>query len=180
VVILVRLAETLSKARPDTQIRLVFFDMEELGLLGSAQFVQAHRERPIRAMVNLDVNGWGDAVIFGPRAGANDAALQELRAVCAAVAAICVEFPRMPPSDDVSFQDGGIQAVSIATVPSVQAHQLWLLQNGGKESGLQPGFVPQILSTIHTAADTSSLVDRDAMVRAYQVALTLISALDGN
>ena len=53
----------------NTRIRIVFFDMEEFGLLGSAQFVQAHRERPMRAMVNLDVNAFGDTLIFGPRAG---------------------------------------------------------------------------------------------------------------
>jgi hypothetical protein len=84
----------------------------------------------------------------------------------------------MPPSDDISFQKGGIPAVSIATVPQLQAHQLWLLMNGGKESGLQMEFTPQILRTIHTAADTSSLVDRDAMAQVYRVALTLIAALD--
>jgi Zn-dependent M28 family amino/carboxypeptidase len=177
VVILIRLAETLSKARRSARTRVVFFDMEELGLLGSARFVQAHRERPTRAMVNLDVNAFGDTLIFGPRASTNDAAFRALRAACIAVAANCVEFPRMPPSDDVTFQKGGIPAVSIATVPEVQAHQLWLLMNGGKESGLQTGFVPQILRTIHTAADTSSLVDRDAMVRAYRIALTLIASL---
>ena len=56
-------------------MRIVFFDMEELGLLGSAEFVQAHRDRPMRAMVNLDVNAFGDTLIFGPRAGANDTAV---------------------------------------------------------------------------------------------------------
>src|SRR5688572_18062481 len=136
VVVLIRLAETLSKARRNTRIRVVFFDMEELGLLGSAQFVQAHRERPIRAMVNLDVNAFGDTLIFGPRAGANDVAFRALRAACIAIAANYVEFSTMPPCDDVSFQKGGIPAVSIATVPEVQAHQLWLLMNGGKASGL--------------------------------------------
>jgi Zn-dependent M28 family amino/carboxypeptidase len=180
VVILVRLADTLSRARPRSQIRVVFFDMEELGLLGSAHFVQAHRERPMRAMVNLDVNASGDTLIFGPRAAANDTALLAVRLACVGIATACVEFPQMPPGDDVSFQKAGIPAVSIATVPAVQAHQLWLLINGGEESGLQLEFIPQILRTIHTAADTSSRVDRDAMARAYRVALTLIAALDGN
>jgi Zn-dependent M28 family amino/carboxypeptidase len=179
-VILIRLAETLSKMRRNARVRVVFFDMEELGLLGSAQFVQTHGERPVRAMVNLDVNAFGDTLMFGPRTRANDAAFRLLRGVCVAVAASCVEFPAMPTSDDASFQKAEIPAVSIATVPEVQAHQLWLLMNGGKESGLQTGFVPQILRTIHTAADTSSLVERDAMVRAYRVALALIVALDRN
>ena len=178
-VILVRLAETLSKARLRTQIRIVFFDMEELGLLGSAQFAQAHRDRPTRAMVNLDVNASGDTVIFGPRTVSNNAAFQSLRKACVEIATSCAELPRMPPSDDISFQKAGIPAVSIATVSEAQAHQLWLLMNAGKESGLQAGFVPQVLKIIHTAADVSSLVDRDAMARAYRIALTLVATLDG-
>lgn len=177
-VILVRLADALSKARPRTQMRIVFFDMEELGLFGSAQFVQAHRDRPVRAMVNLDVNGFGDTLIFGDRTGSNDAPFQALRSACAAIAGRCVEYPTMPPSDDISFQKGGIPAVSIATMTELQAHQLWLLMNGGKASGLQPEFTPEILRTIHTAADTSALIDREAMARAYRVALGLIRAFE--
>lgn len=179
-VVLVRLADSLSRARMKTQIRIVFFDMEELGLLGSAQFVQAHGNRPVRAMVNLDVNAFGDTLIFGHRTASNDAAFRALRASCAQVAKVCVELPRMPPSDDLSFQKAGIPAVSIATVPELQAHQLWLLMNGGGDSGLPKGFAPQILRTIHTAADTSALVDRAAMEQAYRVALTLITTLARN
>jgi hypothetical protein len=64
----------------------------------------------------------------------------------------------------------------MATVPALQAHQLWLRMNGGKQSGLESGFMPEVLKTIHTAADTSALIDRDAMVQAYRVALGLIRA----
>ena len=177
-VVLVRVAEALSKMRLRTQTRVVFFDMEELGLLGSAEFVRAHRERPVRVMVNFDVNAFGDLVMVGPRSESNGDALQHLRAICAEVAAECVEFPRMPPSDDRSFQAGKIPAVSIATVPAVQGHELWLLLNGGKASGLQPAFTPQILRTIHTPADRSDLVDRNAMIRAYRIAVSLLATLD--
>ena len=176
-VILVRLAETLSKRRLPAQTRIVFFDMEELGLLGSAEYVRAHRDRSMRVMVNLDVNAFGDAVMIGPRTASNGVTLESVLASCGQLAATCVEFPRMPPSDDISFQKGGVPAVSIATVPVVQAHQLWLLLNGGKESGLQSGFTPRVLETIHTTADTSALVDRDAMARAYRITVSLVATL---
>lgn len=175
-VILVRLAETLARARSKTQIRVVFFDMEELGLRGSEHYVQAHRERAPRAMINLDVNGFGDTIVFGPRIRENAALFQAAREACIAVARGCVEIAQMPPSDDVSFREGGIPAVSIATVTELQAHQLWLLMSGGKASGLQAGFTPEILRTIHTTADTPALIDGDAMARAYRVALGLIRA----
>ncbi len=180
IAILARLAEALSKMRLRTQTRIVFFDMEELGLLGSAEFVRAHRDRPMHAMMNLDVNAFGDAVMIGPRTASNGFALEGLRASCAEIATSCVEFPRMPPSDDISFQKGGVPAVSMATVPAVQGHQLWLLLNGGKESGLQPGFTPRILDTIHTTADTSALVDRDAMAQAYRITVSFVATLSAH
>jgi hypothetical protein len=176
--ILVRLADALSKARPKTQIRIVFFDMEELGLFGSAQFVRSHGDRPVRVMVNLDVNASGDTTIYGPRHAANEPVMRSLRLVCATIASACVEFPRMPPSDDISFQKGGIPAVSIATMPQLHAHQLWMQVNGGRNAGLAPGFVAEILRSIHTPADTSGLVAPEAMTQAYRVVLGLIRALE--
>jgi Zn-dependent M28 family amino/carboxypeptidase len=178
VVVLMRVAETLSRSRPRSQLRVVFFDMEELGLLGSEHYAQIHRDRQTLAMVNLDVNAFGDTTIFGPRAASNEAAFHAMRQACSEVARLCIEFPRMPPSDDLSFQKAGIPTVSMATVTELQAHQLWLLMNGGKESGLQPKFAPDVLQTIHTAADASSRVDPAAMAQAYRVVLSLISRLD--
>ncbi|HUP41194.1 MAG TPA: M28 family peptidase [Vicinamibacterales bacterium] len=176
--VLVRLADTLSNARPRNQVRIVFFDMEELGLFGSAEFVRIHRDRPVRLMVNLDVNAFGDTTIFGSRIGSNAAALHALRLVCATTASACVEFPRMPPSDDISFSGAAIPAVSIATMPQLHAHQLWMQFNGGRNAGLAAGFVAEILRSIHTPADTSALVTPQAMAQAYRVALGLIRAFE--
>jgi hypothetical protein len=83
----------------------------------------------------------------------------------------------MPPSDDLSFQKAGIPTVSIATLSELQAHQLWLLMNGGKESGLQQKFAPEVLRTIHSAMDTSSLVDPTAMAQAYRAVMGVIGRL---
>ena len=178
VLILVRLAETLQRARLARQVRIVFFDMEELGLLGSERYAQNHRDRKTLAMVNLDVNAFGDTLIFGPRAASNGAVFQAMRITCTEVVRACVEFPRMPPSDDLSFQKAGIPALSMAMMPELEAHQLLLLVNGGKESGLQPGFVPQVLRTIHTASDASTLVDPRAMAQTYRALLGLIGHLN--
>ena len=177
VVILVRLADTLQKARRTSRVRIVFFDMEELGLLGSARYVQDHRDRKTRAMVNLDVNAFGDTLIFGPRQTANDAVFQSMRATCVEAVRACVEFPRMPPSDDLSFQKAGVPTLSIAMMPELQAHQLLLLVNGGKESGLQERFLPQVLRTIHTTADLPSLAEPRAMAQAYRAVLSLLGRL---
>jgi hypothetical protein len=180
VLILMRLAETLSGTRPRNRIRIVFFDMEELGLLGSEAYAKNHRDRQTRAMVNLDVNAFGDTLIFGPRGASNDAAFQAMRETCVAVAAACVEFPQMPPSDNLSFQKAGIPTLSVAIVPGRQAHQLWLAVNAGKESALQSGFTPEVLRIIHTPSDSPSLADPRAMAQSYRAVLGLIGRLGGS
>ena len=128
--------------------------------------------------MNLDVNAYGDTLIFGPRAPSNPAVFQAMRQTCAEVTGGCVEFPRMPPSDDLSFQKAGIPTLSMATLPQAQTHQLWLIMNGGKESGLQSGFTPEVLRTIHTTSDNSSLADPRAMAQSYRAVLSLIGRLD--
>jgi Zn-dependent M28 family amino/carboxypeptidase len=177
VLILVRLAEALTKARPRNRVRLVFFDMEELGLLGSAAYAKAHSDRRTLVMVNLDVNAFGDTLIFGPRASSNDAALEAMRQTCVQAALRCVEFPQTPPSDHLSFQKAGIATVSISLVPERQAHQLWLVANAAKESGLQSGFAPEILRIIHTASDSPTLADPRAMAQTYRAVLGLLARL---
>ena len=65
-VILVRVAEALRQKPASMRVRVIWFDMEELGLLGSAKYIENHGSDPIIGMLNFDVNGYGDTVLFGP------------------------------------------------------------------------------------------------------------------
>jgi hypothetical protein len=82
----------------------------------------------------------------------------------------------MPPGDDRTFTQRGIPTLSLATLPEGEAHQLWLMMNAGASSGLAKETVPSILRTIHTAEDTASKVNGEAMART----LRFIVALVGN
>ena len=53
-VMLVRVAEALRSASLPVRIRIVWFDMEELGLIGSARYVKQHAADPMTAMLNFD------------------------------------------------------------------------------------------------------------------------------
>jgi Zn-dependent M28 family amino/carboxypeptidase len=152
--------------------------MEELGLIGSQKYVAAHAGDRISAMVNLDVNAYGDTLLFGSSRG--DANLAPRRAVletCAALDASCVGLVQMPPGDDRSFAKAGIPAVSLAILPALEAHQLWLMMSG-PDSGLAPGKMPAIMTTLHTPADTLDKVDADAMARQATFVTALIRRLD--
>jgi hypothetical protein len=179
-VILVRLADALRRQPPGrSRVRLIFFDLEEAGLGGSARYVEAHGIAGIRHVINLDINGYGDTVLYGDLKSAQNVALrQSLVETCAAKDIPCLGLAEMPAGDDRSFTRAGAGAViSMGILPGVEAHQLWLLLQGGKESGLVPGTLPVILRTIHTTEDRSDKLDPRAMERVFDLALALVRRL---
>src|SRR5262245_5617148 len=89
-VILATIAESLLAKPPAGRVTLVWFDMEELGLIGSQKYLDAHPGDRIPAMVNLDVNAYGDTLIFGSsRGAANAAARRAVLETCAALDTSC-------------------------------------------------------------------------------------------
>ena len=177
-VILAKIAESLMAQPPAGRVTLVWFDMEELGLIGSQKYVEAHAGDRISAMLNLDINAYGDTLIFGSSRGAANAAPRKaVLETCAALDTSCVGLVQMPPGDDRSFVKAGVSAVSLAILPALEAHQLWLMMSG-PDSGLAQGKMPAIMTTLHTAADTIDKVDVAAMARQAEFVTALVRRLD--
>ncbi len=177
-VILVRLAEAIKAESLPVRVRIVWFDMEELGLLGSAEYVKAHASDRVTAMLNLDINAYGNTILFGPSERPDNAALRRVFVeTCAAEDAACIGLPQMPPGDDRSFMKAGIPTISFGMIGAIEAHQVWLMMNAGKEAGLAEGMVPGILRTIHTAADTPDKADEKRMAAMLHFALTLVKGV---
>jgi Iap family predicted aminopeptidase len=176
-VLLVRLADALRRERPPVPVRLVWFDMEEGGLIGSQHYAAAHpAERPV-AMLNFDINGYGDTVIFGqPQGSAAPAIERAMGMACAAEAIDCLRS-RMPPGDDRTFGKTGIPTLSIGVLPALEAHQAWLTFNAGQKSGLAPGSTLPIMTIIHHAADTIDKVDAATVERQARLAGALVRAI---
>ena len=179
VIVLTRVAETLRTQRLRHRIQIVFFDMEESGLQGSAFMAKSVDRATVASMVNIDIAGYGDTIMSGPTTGAGTAPLhQALARVCSARDYACLRLAAFPTGDDRSFQAAGIPAISMAVLPALEAHQVWLLLNGGKESGLAAGFAPAILRTIHTSADTADKLTAEGMTLISNAVLGLLLELD--
>ena len=177
-VMLIRLAEALRTEALPVRVRFVWFDMEELGLLGSARYVADHASERPAAMLNFDINAFGDTIVFGPSDAKENAALRRAFVqTCAAEDVPCVGFPRMPPGDDRSFVKAGVPTISVGIVRALEVHQLWLMMNGVGNSGLAEGFVPGIVKTLHTADDTVDKLNEATMSRMQRFALTFVRAL---
>jgi Peptidase family M28 len=144
----------------------VFTDQEELGLIGARKWLEAQDATRITAVINMDVNAWGETVMYGENVGEQSAfVLRALRLQCAEMAFNCIAFPNYPPSDDRVFSAAGVPVVSIGSQHAAGAHQMWLAFNGGESNGLAQGFVPPVFERIHSAQDTMEWVDGDAILR---------------
>jgi len=179
VAVLVHLAAALKSEPLRHPVRFMFFDLEEQGLVGSRHFASSPAKAGVAAMINVDTLQGGDTVIYGPAGDVGHERLyREMRAVCAAANFGCLEFPRFPPSDDVTFRAAGVSSISLAVLPRIEAHQLWLMLNAGQQSGLEAGFVPDVLRTIHTPADQPDKLDPQALAIAYRALADLLRRLD--
>lgn len=179
VLVLLRVAESLRDAALRGTVHVVFFDMEELGLLGSRAYAEALDPDPGAVMVNVDIVGYGDTLLYGPGDLSAEHPLSgHVHRVCARHAVACVGTPRMPPSDDLSFRRDGIPAVSLAMLPAEEAHRLWLVLNGSLSDPLRGALAPPILQTIHTARDTVDKLEPAALTRAARIVTDLALALD--
>lgn len=179
VVALIEAAKILREAPLAHRIRIIFFDQEELGLIGARKWIEAHGVADVAAVVNSDIAAYGDTMMYGQNNGPQSAfvtrAVQEL---CAEQALQCVGFPVYPPSDDRAFSAAGAPVVSLGFQDEVGAHQMWLAFNGGKTNGLAEGFVPQVFRLIHSKDDAMEAVEGEAVDLAGRTYAALIRKLD--
>ena len=178
-VMLVHVAQALQRERLARRIRFVWFDMEESGLIGSTKYLEAHQTDRIAAMLNYDINGYGNTVLFGAPSGGADPRLHRIMLeTCAAESIDCLRFDAMPPSDDRPFGARKIPTLSMAILPAAEAHQVWLLLHA-KGAGFAPGFAPPIFGTIHTPGDVPEKLEASAMATAGRLAAALIRRVSG-
>ncbi len=179
VVALIQAAKVLREAPLSHRIRIIFFDQEELGLIGAKKWIEAHGINNIAAVVNSDIAAYGDTLMYGQNNGAQSAfvtrAVQEL---CAERAMQCVGFPEYPPSDDRAFSAAGAPVVSLGFQDEVGAHQMWLAFNGGEHNGLAEGFVPQVFRVIHSKDDAIEAIEGHTIDLAGRTYAALIQKLD--
>jgi Zn-dependent M28 family amino/carboxypeptidase len=94
---LLHVAETLRTERLPVRVKIVWFDMEELGMIWSAHYVETHAADHIRAMLNFDADAYGDTVLFAPPpVGANASLRSAFLTTCAEEEIDCVRFASLP------------------------------------------------------------------------------------
>jgi Zn-dependent M28 family amino/carboxypeptidase len=170
--VLLELIEHL-KANPlsNTSITVVFFDLEELGLLGSRAYFQtlSASALPMQAM-NFDIFGYGDTLFVTPsKAGGRLEASLQKAAQESGMPVRSFPLAQYPSSDHRSMAAAGVETLGISLIDGMEI-----------DSVINPGAVPpRILSMIHTDADTMDQVREKEMARAVPVIERSIRLLDG-
>jgi hypothetical protein len=160
------ISDQLARTPSPYRFVFVFTDQEELGLIGARKWLEVHDKARIHAVINLDVNGYGETLMYGENNGEASAfVLDAMRTQCAERAFDCMAYPEYPPSDDRVFSAADVPVISIGSQDAVGAHQMWLAFNGGPANGLAPGFVPPVFQRIHSAGDSMEWIDGDDILR---------------
>ncbi|GAA0651585.1 M28 family metallopeptidase [Brevundimonas lenta] len=189
VVGVIEAAKILRTRNLNHRVRIILFDQEELGLIGARKWVEAHGLTNVAVVVNSDVAAYGDTMMYGLNNGAQSTGVvRAVREVCAERAMNCVGFPVYPPSDDRVFSGAGlgrqsapgpvVPTISLGFQDHVGAHQMWLAFNGGQNTGLAEGFVPQVFQLIHSHGDTMEHVDPATLKLSGETYAAVVERLD--
>lgn len=164
------------KARPmkDVTVWAGFWDLEEIGLVGSRAFVQSREKAELpNVYINFDVYGTGDTIWLWSA----DENLEFAKGF--AKVAKDAKFGHFvsreyPPSDHKNFAVPGIESFSFSLGPRGEAQNVINVLKGK----IDPANFPKALQIIHTENDTVDKIDPDAVVRSLVVIEAAIRMLD--
>lgn len=162
------------KARPlkNYAVTAGFFDLEEIGLVGSRAHVAARDKSNLPALfINFDVFGYGDTLWAGTRDAAAGAGAAVAKSTGASKFPARVG-PDYPPSDHVSFVRAGVESLSFSLIDGKEIPGILAVFYGGSEP------LPRVMKIIHTPDDTIDKIDAAAVARAIPEVERAIREID--
>jgi Zn-dependent M28 family amino/carboxypeptidase len=174
--VLLRLVESFkTKPLEGYNLRFVFFDLEENGLLGSRAHFDAIRNqqtaRPLYA-INLDVFGYGDTIFATPShpAGPLVEALQKAGKEMS-VPVTKAAPSAYPSSDHRTMIAAGVETLGISLLDAIDVAKL---TRAGPADDPTP---PRVLTLIHTAQDTTDVIRAEEIEKALPLLERVLRAL---
>jgi hypothetical protein len=153
---------------PRIPLEVVFFDLEELGQLGSRAYLEQVGAENVRAMLNLDICGVGDTIVVAPRHHIEQGPLhQPLQRVASAGACPYQIGDRLPPGDDLAFERAAIPNISVCMLPW-QDREAVLETAQAIHQGRWPSDLPTIWETMHNGRrDSIQTIEEPAMQQLF-------------
>jgi len=178
------------------RLEFLFTDFEEQKMFGAKHYIANIDKDSIHAVINLDMCGDGDTIIFDHKDDPENELSDLFSRICTEQEIPFVSLQRIPPGDDVQFELAGIPSLSLAIIPSDDVdyimrlakiiHPRWSInrKNGNfswrrilEIFKLLPRAhkMPEFAKRMHTPRDTSEFISEDAM---YTVFCCTYSAIE--
>lgn len=169
VCILFALIQRFLQKPPIFPIEFVFFDQEENERVGGKIYLRVNSPQQILGMINIDVCGYGNTIIIGPRKNLNNGLFgQAIQNVSQSGSHNCEIIELLPEGDDREFEVKGIPNISVAIVPAEDVKTVEKLALSETDQ-LQPKKMPLVMKTMHNGEmDNIDTVSEDAMEAVLQ------------
>lgn len=175
VCILLGLLQTYLRQPPPIPLDVVFFDLEEVGAIGSKAYLRRVSSADIWAMINLDICGAGDTILVAPRVHVSAGPLgQAVQAVAGSGRYRNQIVEQLPLGDDVTFEAAGIPNISVSSVPHDDVATL-IEAVAAMRRRERPARRPRIVETFHNGPrDSIMVVEETAMQTVLQWVLEVV------
>lgn len=163
------------KANPlqNYSLKVAFWDLEEVGLVGSREYIKARTETELpNIFINFDVFGYGDTLwLWTQKEGTLFSKAVEETAKSANIkSSIGSQYP---PSDHLTFAETKTETYSFSLINGDEIPSLLKAFKGEK-----PNEMPKVLQIIHSNNDTADKIDANAVAKALPVVEQAIRKLD--
>jgi aminopeptidase S len=162
------------KAKPlkNYSVSAAFFDLEEIGLRGSANYVTTHVSELPALFINFDVFGYGDTLWAMTRS--EDSIFASSITAATTKSKFPVQLgPAYPPSDHLSFLKADVESTSISLIGGDEIPGILKVFGGER-----PEKMPKVLTIIHSPNDTFDKIDATAAARGLAVIEDAIRLID--
>ena len=188
---LIKLALTLSEL--EYTVDFVFFDLEEKGQIGAKYYLNQEQQSDILCMINLDMCGIGDYVIFNETPSQIPLLSSILEKTCKEHSIQYKMFSNLPPGDEIPFQNANIPSISIGIIPEVTIPAVEHLAVATRAKGFSWNRIKKsvkfmfdmikgtpVLETMHSKSDTVETISVESMEKVYLVVGKLLSEINSS
>lgn len=165
------------KANPlqNYAVKVAFWDLEEVGLVGSNEYIKARTESELPTIyINFDVFGYGDTLwLWTQKEGtAFSKAVGEAAKKANVKTQIGTQYP---PSDHLTFAETKTETYSFSLIGG---DEIPSILREFKGESLKQNEIPRVLQIIHSNNDTADKTDANAVAKALPVIEQAIRKLD--
>ncbi len=168
------LAAFKNKPLGNHALTAVFFDLEEVGMLGSKAYVSAREQRHAlpKLYMNFDVFGYGDT-LWLMYLGDRSLSANAVRAAASRQNFALTLETHSPPGDDQVFREAGVEALGFSLIRQTELETIQGALRGEEVTARSP-----LMKIVHSEKDTPDKVNGNEVARALRVVEAAIRALD--